>query len=125
MQTEEFENEYADDEETNEVNESITESEYLDKLQAIIQSCKGHWSFKYAQNLNLEGNLSGDALMVALDNLELMKGLTGTKTSDLVAVLIALDDRAVRRSIKAFYELKYPELWRALYAWGKLQEQRN
>lgn len=130
MQTDGYESQYRygyenDDEETDEVNEPITESEYHEKLNAIIASCKGHWSFKYAQNLNLEGNLSGDVPMIALDCLGSMKGLTGTKVSDLVAVLIALDDRRVQRAIKAFYDSKYPELRRALYDWGKLQSVRG
>lgn len=127
---EEFENEThygfeTENDETNKVNEPVTESEYHDKIQSIIASCHGHWSFKYAQNLNMEVEIQGKIPVIASDCLNQIHGLTGTKESDLVAVLIALDDRKVQRAIKAFYESKYPEMRRALYAWGKLQVNRG
>jgi hypothetical protein len=127
MQTDgyEFESRYGfEDNELDEDNEPITESEYHEKLNAIIQSCKGHYSFKYAQNLNLEGEIQGKIPMVAFDCLNQISGLTGTQFGDLVAVLIALDFSKVNRMVRGFYD-KNPELRLALHEWGKLQSVRG
>lgn len=118
-----FENENVD--ETDEINnEPLSEAEYHEKLNAIIASCHGHRCFKYARNLNLEGEIQGKIPLTALDGLNQIRGLTGTPFSDLVAVLIALDFSKVNRMVKGFYD-KNPELRRALHEWGKLQVNRG
>lgn len=107
--------------------EPISEEDYQKAIQIIISQTKHpHGGFIYAQNLNIEGcKLEGSLPAVCMDGLDCVKGLTGSKLGDLVAVLTMLNESGVQKHIKRLYATKYKDLRIAFHEWGKLQARRG